>query len=907
MKRLLIAALLLAGTLRAQVDTEQVDIGTIDAPTWSVPSNLVIRVRITALTPAEPSAIQWRFGGEGLGGNVTKGSLTKPDGTTSFAVGEWSSPVSVWTFKREPWPRMLFVTFWAGRAPKFASRTERTPVDYTTGVALEFEVSHAGQVVRTFTETAADGNTLGLVIWPERWANQEQPNYAAGFMGLLEYVTDRATQMEKLPWGKDALPKKFSIVTDFGGYGVVNGYAVRHSSPAVVAAEARTLRQLGVNGLRAAPAFLVEAAKKNEGIGRGFDRTRIVQIGGYPVVPMPRVKTDSLEVACPFSDQVLELTAAGVERALAEMSTAGTPEVWGLTVDEIGVVFDHAAAGKAHVAICPRCQAEFHKLLQRAGVKPADLGKKEWAEVKPFIASPKNPDLTWLKQPGLPLTAYYTRRFLADASVSLFTPLRDSVAAANAASETPFRMYTYALRGNTFLLGGHSLDFFDFYRKSDNGFVYETSNRDSRVHQWDSYLCDVGRVVSAENKLAFGVYVKPHRGAVIQRAITAASRGATMLFWYTYGPDYAKGDSFSASTARLDLTSKAAHLIAKAEDALYGAKWAQPARIGIVKPNTTEHWLALTGKDPVWAAAWENAKWIYTVLAHEHLPVDPLDEGILEDRDLSAYKVIYVHGPNLRRSAAAKLAQWVKDGGTLYTSGWGLTRDEANEPLDTMLPVLGLEARKLPEMYTSVGLYVGGTVDSFNPTGEAKLQDLTLKVGREILTPVAGAEVLARFADGKPALTRHAYGKGQAYVAGFFPGLEYSAGVRNAEYDMSKQFDPAWRKFVNVGQIQPVVDAPIANVEGVLLTNNGQRSVALMNWAYRVSAVKVTKQGRGERRTALTTLVEQQNLPVTIRGAGPVKKVRSAMLDKELPFQQQGDVLRVTVPVLQEADVLLLD
>ena len=100
-------------------------------------------------------------------------------------------------------------------------------------------------------------------------------------------------------------------------------------------------------------------------------------------------------------------------------------------------------------------------------------------------------------------------------------------------------------------MGGHSLDFFDFYRQADNGFVYETSNRDARIWQWDSYLCDVGRVVSTARELQFGVYVKPHRGAPVQRALSAVSRNARMLYWYTYGPDWAKGDTFASDPSAI--------------------------------------------------------------------------------------------------------------------------------------------------------------------------------------------------------------------------------------------------------------------------------------------------------------------------------------------------------------------
>ena len=134
-------------------------------------------------------------------------------------------------------------------------------------------------------------------------------------------------------------------------------------------------------------------------------------------------------------------------------------------------------------------------------------------------------------------------------------------------------------------MGGHSLDFFDFYRFADNGFVYETSNTGPQIWSWDSYLCDVGRVVSQTMNKRFGIYVKPHRGAPVQRALSAISRNAKMLYWYTYGPDYFKGDSFADSLESVTLAAKAAHLIGKCEDVLYGASWIQPAEVAIVKPR----------------------------------------------------------------------------------------------------------------------------------------------------------------------------------------------------------------------------------------------------------------------------------------------------------------------------------
>jgi len=145
-------------------------------------------------------------------------------------------------------------------------------------------------------------------------------------------------------------------------------------------------------------------------------------------------------------------------------------------------------------------------------------------------------------------------------------------------------VYSYALRGNTFLMKGHSLDFFDFYRLADNAIV------------------------------------------------------------------------------------KAAHLLGVAEEVLYGSRWVVLAEVAVVKPETTQRWMNLSGDPPHLMAAWENAKWVYSALQHAHIPVDPIDEVILAEEDLSQYKIIYVSGSHLARKAAQGLLKYIENGGTLYTS-----------------------------------------------------------------------------------------------------------------------------------------------------------------------------------------------------------------------------------------------
>ena len=914
----------------AKADKAQVDVAT-EATAAGVPDGLTFRVRVAAAKPAEPVAIAWRHGGEGLGGEVVRGTLAP-----KVEIGEWTPLAPLKSLVTGKFPGRLFLTLTAGAVAKPGAKRSERPAPLA-GVEFEIEFAFGGKVVKTVKESGPDGGTAGLLVPAYRLTGgvkPDDPAFLADLVGISEYASRRAETLEKLPWAGQPVPRKYMIVTDVGGYGEGGGYGVRHTNKAIVEAECRSLRQLGVNSLRSAPEFLRIMAAKGEGYAKDLGRGADIAVMGYPVEAYREGRKNDPEAGCPFGGKVAERTEAGVKAALDNMLAAGVPEVWGLTVDEIGAVFDRTAEGKAHPATCPRCGEAFRAYLKGQGLMPADFGAKDWAEVRPADLSAKA-GAAAIPDKGTALAAYQTRMFVNYASARLFTPLRDALARANdakrkalaagdkdsAVARQPWA-YSYALRGNTFLMKGHSLDFFDFYRHADNAFCYEMSNRDPRVPQWDGYLCDVGRVVSAAQGLALGVYVKPHRGAPVQRALTAAARGARMIYWYTYGPDYKKGDSFSERPEALALVSKAARILGKSEDVLYGATWAAPAEVAIVKPRTSEIWMALTG-DPAKMAAWEDAKWTWTALAHAHIPVDAIDEVLLAQADLARYKVLYLCGPNVTRAAAEKVARWVEAGGTLVTSAGGAALDEANQPLAGIEKALGLKSRTAPEMYYRISLYGATALEPYDdarsvitPAPDAARVSgqgafaaaFKPVVGREVLRPGAGAAVLAKFADGGAAVTCNPCGKGKAYVLGYFAGLEYSAGVRVEAYDMSKDFAAAIRAGLAapaLDRVRPAVETSAAAVEGVLVKNpaSGRQAVVLMNWAYRVAGAKAA----GKAARAVTELVSCKDLKVTVRGAGAAAKATSAWLDKPLAAERSGDALIVTLPQLDEGDVVLLE
>ncbi len=133
------------------------------------------------------------------------------------------------------------------------------------------------------------------------------------------------------------------------------------------------------------------------------------------------------------------------------------------------------------------------------------------------------------------------------------------------------------MQGPTPSWSGHSLDWHEFYDLGANtAVVFETSNRDPRAWQWESYLGDIVRGIAGRHRLPIGCLIKPHRGAASQRMLSLVLRGAEAIEWYTYGPDYAKGDSFSQSPELLEGVGRAGRFLAKAEDYLYAARWAGP-------------------------------------------------------------------------------------------------------------------------------------------------------------------------------------------------------------------------------------------------------------------------------------------------------------------------------------------
>lgn len=881
----------------AAVAQEQIDKGDGAGKSTVSLTGVSIRFRVTHAKPdGAPLQIGWRRGGEGLGGTVERGSFNSEDKKPDIGLNAWTTPVPLGSIAGN------------GKGTRFVTIVVTSPGKKAaplSDVKVDVEVTDAGKPPRVFSEAAPRGATVGLVI-P---AGSDREKVLAGIEGLSTYAAHRRQELEAAFTSPATRPTQFGVLGHLAGYGEGTGYGIRHSNPQIVAEECRTLELLGMNGLVGSKSVaLADAA----GVGKEF---RHIYWGGpgsgSPMGMLTKGKNADPNNACPFDPALQAKMRESVQKAIEEHKAIGAQQSWGIWWDEIGV------AAKEHIQNCPRCREQFVAYLKSQKIRPADVGADSWDAVKPFPIWQASADgakpqagvgVKGKKKAGsgmtpAPTTAtdglryYYTFRFLTYATAQLFPESAKTLKQNN--------ILLYAMQGPTPSWSGHSLDWHEFYDLGANtALVFETSNRDPRIWQWESYLGDIMRGISDRHDLPIGSLIKPHRGAPLQRMLSLVSRGVQNFEWYTYGPDYAKGDSFSQSPLLLEEVARAGRFLAKAEPYLYGAKPAFAAQVALVSPRSSEIWGKIAEPG---IASFEDAKWVYLALRHAHVPADILSEQQLAEGKLQQYKVIYVIGPNLRRDAGAKLTEWVKAGGTLWTDAMGLARDEANQPAAISKELLGLGERKL-QTWGAVEGYKATTVAPITGTAPAGAELLTLdRSEKPALVPSVARELLdckeatagSRFKDGGVATAERKVGRGRVIVVGFWAGLTYSERVRRGDFDMATDFDSHLRRLIAAPALDPylpLVSLSSHLVEPIVLQKDGRRCVTLTNWAYRHDTAAPQ---HAERLETIENLKVSFLLP-------KVKSVRS-LVHGPLKIEMREDVPYVVLPKMDEIDVLVIE
>ncbi len=877
-------------------------------------AEMTLRVRVIKCVPeSKELLIHWRRGGEGLGGTVVRSSFV-PEGLAQPNIDAKPGASSSSFLTLNQWTAWTPVESVCGRAKsfEFPSVTVAYPpqgkrqLDPPQEIVVEFEFAERGKTFHAFTEPAPRGATVGFafpaLLLDQRGARNAE--FVKSLQGLSGHVRARRERLEQLFPEPAAPPKLFGVIGHLAGYGQgpgsglgkAVGFGVRHCNPAIVADECRTFQLLGINGLVDEKSLkMVELAGQSEHFRRVY--------WGGPGSGSPMAAVSSTTVGepdgCPFDPKLKTTMAEQVARAIAQHEQSHAASRWGLWWDEIGV------AAKGHINNCPRCRDQFREYLQRQGLTPPDVGATRWDEVAPYplwtvVKSKTGAKQTLAAPPegaAQRLRYYYTYRFMTFATGNLFPDSAQQLKQAG--------IWLYAMQGPTPSWNGSSLDWHEFYDVGANtALVFETSNRDARTWQWESYLADIMRGISQRHGgMPMGCLVKPHRGAPQQRMLSVVARGTESLEWYTYGPDYAKGDSFSQAPDLLEEVAHAGRFLAQAEPHLWQAKFGAEPTVGFVFPRSSEIWGRVGA---LGMTALENAKWVYLALRHEHVPVEILSEQQLAEGVPSRLKVLYVTGPNLRQDATRNVAAWIESGGTLWTDAIGLSRDERDEPNVTGNQLLQVGNRQLqswgktPEYRaTTLEPLSESTIPAYadvNWTSESAWGNGSIRaaVAREALS-AAEPHVIARFADRQPAVVERSVGKGRVVAVGLWSGLTYSARVRRPDFDMQTDFDPAIRRLITTTALQYAGERPVvtanAQVEAVYLKNATGACVALTNWSY----IADREAPRGER------LQSAKELTIKLPSDCVATSVRSLRLNQTLPVNNRSVVL----PSIDAIDVLV--
>jgi len=171
----------------------------------------------------------------------------------------------------------------------------------------------------------------------------------------------------------------------------------------------------------------------------------------------------------------------------------------------------------------------------------------------------------------------------------------------------------------------------------------------------------------------------------------------------------------------------------------------------------------------------DSLEGLHRAFMEKQIPVDFVSGRDVIDGRVKQYKILFApYAVMLSREVAEGIERYVAQGGTAVADArlaWNDARGFASD----VIPGFGLAEvfgarEKLIRPVEAARLVVESSAGLPGmKAGEAVRGDAF----EEELEPLAGAQVLARFEDGRPAMVEKAYGKGKAILAGTFLALSY--------------------------------------------------------------------------------------------------------------------------------------
>ena len=436
------------------------------------------------------------------------------------------------------------------------------------------------------------------------------------------------------------------------------------------------------------------------------------------------------------------------------------------------------------------CRAQFAEWLQGKGETPETIGVATWAEVTPVLPADSK---------GREKLFYYTGLFrlegfahLAKTCVALKKKyLPDSL--------LTYVNYSPPNSGGSWTHRG--TDLFLAQREDGMEMIWtEDWLGYSAGPQHLSHILAVCRAAGKPFNRPLGAYWVGQGTPALMRMkfYTLLAGGVTSICCYSYGPWYAGIDSWGRNFGLYGAIRDCQFEAGVIEDYLQKVKRRQ-ADVAILYNRTSDIWL----KDN--NSAYRNAAYTHWALTHAGYDAEYLPEEDIEADLLRNYKALYIDGPWIRRDAAAAIADWVKQGGILMGSVGAGSRDQFDQPMDTLVNVFAARSTDLQiEQSPSRPKYEmrsGKVLDKLVPVDGAGMPATALNqlFIREQLVPEPSARTILTDSAGNPAGVVNTFGGGLAIRIAALPALSYiHEALQGEDVDayLPRNFRPALRDFI---------------------------------------------------------------------------------------------------------------
>jgi hypothetical protein len=412
-------------------------------------------------------------------------------------------------------------------------------------------------------------------------------------------------------------------------------------------------------------------------------------------------------------------------------------------------------------------------------------------------------------------------------------------------------------------------------------------------------------------------YTMPHAPGntdanFLRTAFTHLAHGATMLDFFGIGLNetFTENHIDHRARSRYRALRDVTHAVGFVEDLLPAAR-AVPSPVALLVSESTERWdLAGIATDQAghnpFGDQFRKTRLSYhlerlglwTALTFLGSSPDLLIEEDVSAKGLKNYRVLILVGDCLPPELAPTVEAWVRDGGTVLATAGAGRFNAYRVPEKAFSALFGLASRKTEER--APFLRPRQELAFEKPLGRVIGKDWEMPqlATHERVEPVKGVEVLANFADHKgAALLERRLGKGRIYYAAALPGLAYlwsalqppqvpdrGPGAHSIPTAFDKGAKALLRHVLETAAVEPTVAASPELIDARLLKAPGGYLLPLANYHDKVG----------------------QKVTLMVRGAGPVKQVRSAY-HGPLKFEQKKGRLVVTIPKLGYGDVLRLE